>query len=74
MVVENVTEQMPRAFVARTLHQVVRRMRERSVSFAVRAHSQEIIGRRGSFTATAKNRSYALALTVSYTKDDNLRF
>ena len=39
-------------------------MRERSVSFAVRAHSQEILGRWGCFTAAAKNRSCALAFTA----------
>jgi hypothetical protein len=41
---------------------MVRKMRERSISFTVRAHSQEIIGRRGCFTAAAKNRPCALAL------------
>jgi hypothetical protein len=37
-------------------------MSERSVSFTVRAQSQEIIGRSGCFTAAAKNHPCALDL------------
>jgi len=59
MVVKHVTEQVPRTCVAYTLLQIVSKT---CVSFAVRAHSQEIIGRCGCFTAAAKNRSCALAL------------
>jgi hypothetical protein len=45
-------------------HQIMMKMWERCVSFTVRAHRQEVIGRCGSFTAAAKNRSYALALNL----------
>jgi hypothetical protein len=40
-------------------------MWECCVSFTVRTHSQEVIGRCDSFTAAAKNRSCALGLSVS---------
>jgi hypothetical protein len=65
MVVKHVvTEQMPCACVAHMLHQIVRKMCERSVSSTVRAHSQEIIGHRDCFTAAVKHLSCALALIL----------
>jgi len=54
------TEQMPRACVAHTLTAPDREQNVRF--FRRRAHSQEIIGRCGCFTAAAKNLSCALAL------------
>jgi len=49
-----VTEQVPRACVAHTLRQIVSKT---CASFAFRAQSQEIIGRCGCFTASAKKKT-----------------
>jgi len=47
-----------------TLHQIVRKMWERSVSFTVPAYGREIVGGHGCSTAAVKNRPCVLALEV----------
>ena len=59
---EDRTQQPIRQNPHRTHWQIVRKMWELGVSFTVREHSQEILGRYSCFTAVAKSLSCALGL------------